>query len=66
MEKINLKNILYFIYKMIEKKILKINQENNQLNPCFKYIDNFDIKINDNRFSELFEIFKSIKEQKEY
>ena len=51
---------------MIEKKILKINQENNQLNPCFKYIDNFDIKINDNRFSELFEIFKSIKEQKEY
>ena len=51
---------------MIEKKILKINQEINQLNPCFKYIENFDIKNNDNRFSELFEVFKSIKNQKEY
>ena len=51
---------------MKKKEILKNNQEIKQLNPCLKYKEDFYIINHGQRFNELFEVFKSIKDQKEY
>ena len=46
-------------YILNEFKILKVN-------PCLKYKEIYNIINNGERFNEIFEVFKSIKDEKEY
>lgn len=42
-------------------------EENNlKMNPCLKYKENFNIINNEQKFSEIFEVFKSYQDKKEY
>ena len=59
---------------MKESEKSEIKEENNilnkikvlKINPCLKYKENFKVTNRDQRFNELFEVFKSNKDDKEY